>query len=99
MNPTRVNGEVFRQSERLKHGDLITIIDRSFRFVHLMSVYHNGQRIRVYLMSFRDANSPLFSVVHRFDLIHVNRVDPSKKVLGRKGLMKSVQTQGVSPIE
>ncbi|XP_042161285.1 proliferation marker protein Ki-67 isoform X6 [Oncorhynchus tshawytscha] len=31
-NPTRVNGEVFQQSERLKHGDLITIIDRSFRF-------------------------------------------------------------------
>uniref|UniRef100_A0A4W5R484 Marker of proliferation Ki-67 n=1 Tax=Hucho hucho TaxID=62062 RepID=A0A4W5R484_9TELE len=32
VNPTRVNGEVFQQSERLKHGDLITIIDRSFRF-------------------------------------------------------------------
>ncbi|KAK6328976.1 hypothetical protein J4Q44_G00009540 [Coregonus suidteri] len=31
-NPTRVNGEVLQQSERLKHGDLITIIDRSFRF-------------------------------------------------------------------
>ncbi|XP_020309242.1 proliferation marker protein Ki-67 isoform X3 [Oncorhynchus kisutch] len=31
-NPTRVNGEVFQQSERLKHGDVITIIDRSFRF-------------------------------------------------------------------
>lgn len=32
VNPTRINGEVFNQSERLKHGDLITIIDRSFRF-------------------------------------------------------------------
>ncbi|XP_041734234.1 titin isoform X2 [Coregonus clupeaformis] len=32
VNPTRVNGEVFQQSECLKHGDLITIIDRSFRF-------------------------------------------------------------------
>ncbi|XP_025765725.1 proliferation marker protein Ki-67 isoform X6 [Oreochromis niloticus] len=31
-NPTRVNGEVLQQSERLKHGDVITIIDRSFRF-------------------------------------------------------------------
>ncbi|XP_030611789.1 proliferation marker protein Ki-67 [Archocentrus centrarchus] len=31
-NPTRVNGEVLKQSERLKHGDVITIIDRSFRF-------------------------------------------------------------------
>ncbi|KAL7371914.1 hypothetical protein ABVT39_006895 [Epinephelus coioides] len=32
VNPTRVNGEVLQQSERLKHGDVITIIDRSFRF-------------------------------------------------------------------
>ncbi|XP_067344171.1 proliferation marker protein Ki-67 isoform X2 [Channa argus] len=32
VNPTLVNGEVLQQSERLKHGDLITIIDRSFRF-------------------------------------------------------------------
>ncbi|KAM4716028.1 proliferation marker protein Ki-67 [Anableps anableps] len=31
-NPTRVNGEVLSQSERLKHGDVITIVDRSFRF-------------------------------------------------------------------
>ncbi|XP_073684744.1 proliferation marker protein Ki-67 [Garra rufa] len=32
VNPTKINGEVLNQSERLKHGDLITIIDRSFRF-------------------------------------------------------------------
>ncbi|CAN9508526.1 unnamed protein product [Ophioblennius macclurei] len=32
VNPTRVNGEVLQQSERLKHGDVITVIDRSFRF-------------------------------------------------------------------
>ncbi|XP_058262302.1 proliferation marker protein Ki-67 isoform X2 [Hemibagrus wyckioides] len=32
VNPTRINGEILQQSERLKHGDLITIIDRSFRF-------------------------------------------------------------------
>ncbi|KAJ4940531.1 hypothetical protein JOQ06_026829 [Pogonophryne albipinna] len=31
-NPTRVNGEALQQSERLKNGDVITIIDRSFRF-------------------------------------------------------------------
>ncbi|XP_077062242.1 uncharacterized protein LOC143714735 [Siphateles boraxobius] len=31
-NPTRINGQVLNQSERLKHGDLITIIDRSYRF-------------------------------------------------------------------
>lgn len=31
VNPTQVNGEVLKQSERLKHGDVITIIDRSFR--------------------------------------------------------------------
>ncbi|XP_029312499.1 proliferation marker protein Ki-67 isoform X2 [Cottoperca gobio] len=32
VNPTRVNGEALQQAERLKHGDVITIIDRSFRF-------------------------------------------------------------------
>nr|XP_057918650.1 proliferation marker protein Ki-67 isoform X2 [Doryrhamphus excisus] len=32
VNPTRVNGEALQQSERLKHGDVITIVDRSFRF-------------------------------------------------------------------
>uniref|UniRef100_A0A8C5GT12 Proliferation marker protein Ki-67-like n=1 Tax=Gouania willdenowi TaxID=441366 RepID=A0A8C5GT12_GOUWI len=32
VNPICVNGEVLKQSDRLKHGDLITIIDRSFRF-------------------------------------------------------------------
>ncbi|XP_072312207.1 proliferation marker protein Ki-67 [Eucyclogobius newberryi] len=32
VNPTQVNGEALQQSERLKHGDVITIIDRSFRF-------------------------------------------------------------------
>ncbi|XP_016336580.1 antigen KI-67-like isoform X2 [Sinocyclocheilus anshuiensis] len=32
VNPTCINGQVLNQSERLKHGDVITIIDRSFRF-------------------------------------------------------------------
>ncbi|KAM8836024.1 proliferation marker protein Ki-67 [Spinachia spinachia] len=32
VNPTRVNGEALQQAERLKHGDVITVIDRSFRF-------------------------------------------------------------------
>ncbi|TDG98119.1 hypothetical protein EPR50_G00215600 [Perca flavescens] len=32
VNPTCVNGEALQQSERLKHGDVITVIDRSFRF-------------------------------------------------------------------
>ncbi|XP_053269905.1 proliferation marker protein Ki-67 isoform X2 [Pleuronectes platessa] len=32
VNPTRINGEALQQSERLKHGDVITVIDRSFRF-------------------------------------------------------------------
>ncbi|KAJ8365507.1 hypothetical protein SKAU_G00143380 [Synaphobranchus kaupii] len=32
VNPTRINGEVMKQAQRLTHGDVITIIDRSFRF-------------------------------------------------------------------
>ncbi|XP_017274054.1 proliferation marker protein Ki-67 [Kryptolebias marmoratus] len=31
-NPTCVNGAALHQSERLKHGDVITVVDRSFRF-------------------------------------------------------------------
>nr|XP_020461853.1 proliferation marker protein Ki-67-like isoform X2 [Monopterus albus] len=30
--PTRVNGDALLQSKSLKHGDMITILDRSFRF-------------------------------------------------------------------
>ncbi|XP_041424578.1 proliferation marker protein Ki-67 isoform X26 [Xenopus laevis] len=32
VNPTQLNGTAIEQTERLKHGDVITIIDRSFRF-------------------------------------------------------------------
>ncbi|XP_063049369.1 proliferation marker protein Ki-67-like [Engraulis encrasicolus] len=32
VNPTCINGVAMKQSERLKHGDVFTIIDRSFRF-------------------------------------------------------------------
>ncbi|XP_048842963.1 proliferation marker protein Ki-67 [Brienomyrus brachyistius] len=32
VNPTLINGKPIQQSERLKHGDIITIIDRCFRF-------------------------------------------------------------------
>nr|1R21_A Chain A, Antigen Ki-67 [Homo sapiens] len=31
-NPTQVNGSVIDEPVRLKHGDVITIIDRSFRY-------------------------------------------------------------------
>ncbi|XP_044155925.1 serine/arginine repetitive matrix protein 2-like isoform X7 [Bufo gargarizans] len=32
VNPTRLNGNVVKRPVHLKHGDVITIIDRSFRF-------------------------------------------------------------------
>ncbi|XP_061088273.1 proliferation marker protein Ki-67 isoform X2 [Conger conger] len=32
VNPTRINGEALKQAQHLKHGDVITVIDRSFRF-------------------------------------------------------------------
>nr|KAF6456943.1 hypothetical protein HJG63_011572 [Rousettus aegyptiacus] len=31
-NPTQVNGSVIDEPVQLKHGDLITIVDRSFRY-------------------------------------------------------------------
>ena len=33
MHPTRVNGKEVEQPECLKHGDLITVVVRSFRLV------------------------------------------------------------------
>ncbi|XP_018413316.1 PREDICTED: antigen KI-67 [Nanorana parkeri] len=32
VNPAQLNGNALKQTVRLKHGDIITIIDRSFRF-------------------------------------------------------------------
>ncbi|XP_056384872.1 proliferation marker protein Ki-67 isoform X2 [Hyla sarda] len=32
VNPTQINGTIVKQPVQLKHGDVITIIDRSFRF-------------------------------------------------------------------
>ncbi|NWU53689.1 KI67 protein, partial [Dromas ardeola] len=32
VNPTQLNGGCFQQPVPLKHGDVLTIIDRSFRF-------------------------------------------------------------------
>ncbi|XP_064419184.1 proliferation marker protein Ki-67-like [Latimeria chalumnae] len=32
VNPARLNGNIVQQPERLSHGDVFTIIDRSFRF-------------------------------------------------------------------
>lgn len=54
VNPTRVNGEALQQSERLKHGDVITIIDRSFRYV--VTVYdvffrHSGLSLALFVHS------------------------------------------------
>ncbi|NXX77090.1 KI67 protein, partial [Urocolius indicus] len=32
VNPTQLNGDCFQQPVLLKHGDVLTVIDRSFRF-------------------------------------------------------------------
>lgn len=48
VNPTSVNGEVLQQSERLKHGDVITIIDRSFRWANLRLFIVNILSIYIY---------------------------------------------------
>ncbi|KFQ23940.1 Antigen KI-67, partial [Merops nubicus] len=32
VNPTRLNGALFQHAVPLRHGDVFTIIDRSFRF-------------------------------------------------------------------
>ncbi|CAM5157219.1 unnamed protein product [Natator depressus] len=35
VNPTQLNGNSFQQPAHLKHGDVFTIVDRSFRFEYL----------------------------------------------------------------
>ena len=32
VNPTKLNGEALSQTKKIKHKDILTIIDRSFRF-------------------------------------------------------------------
>ncbi|XP_069755757.1 proliferation marker protein Ki-67 isoform X2 [Narcine bancroftii] len=41
VNQTLLNGKVVRHSERLKHRDTFTVIDRSFRFEYPLDSVHN----------------------------------------------------------
>ncbi|XP_070421080.1 proliferation marker protein Ki-67 [Equus przewalskii] len=41
-NPTRVNGSTFDKPVQLKHGDVITIVDRSFRYENENESHQNG---------------------------------------------------------
>ncbi|NXR69962.1 KI67 protein, partial [Rhadina sibilatrix] len=46
VNPTRLNGACFEQPVPLKHGDVLTIIDRSFRFEYPLQSTPKKRRSR-----------------------------------------------------
>lgn len=85
MNPTRVNGEILQQSERLKHGDLITIIDRSFRLVCYKSVTMETIKIRGV-------------TVHKITIQYAPRFDGmiSLRYSGKQLLLKKLA--GITPL-
>ncbi|OXB57823.1 hypothetical protein ASZ78_001959 [Callipepla squamata] len=46
VNPTQLNGDYFQQPVPLKHGDVLTIIDRSFRFEYPLQSTPKKRRSR-----------------------------------------------------
>ncbi|NXP38032.1 KI67 protein, partial [Leiothrix lutea] len=46
VNPTQLNGAGFEQPVALKHGDVLTIIDRSFRFEYPLESTPKKRRSR-----------------------------------------------------
>ncbi|XP_061334543.1 proliferation marker protein Ki-67 isoform X2 [Pezoporus flaviventris] len=46
VNPTQLNGAGFQQPVTLKHGDVVTIIDRSFRFEYPLQATPRKRRSR-----------------------------------------------------
>ncbi|NXR72155.1 KI67 protein, partial [Pycnonotus jocosus] len=46
VNPTKLNGACFEQPVPLKHGDVLTIIDRSFRFEYPLQSTPKKRRSR-----------------------------------------------------
>lgn len=72
MNPTCVNGQTLQQSERLKHGDVISILDRSFRFV--LTVYSKLYTIICIWVLFGFVMIPVFILgLSTLQLLHQRR--------------------------
>ncbi|KFO78090.1 Antigen KI-67, partial [Cuculus canorus] len=46
VNPTQLNGSCFQEPVPLKHGDVLTIIDRSFRFEYPLQSTPRKRRSR-----------------------------------------------------
>ncbi|XP_072335287.1 proliferation marker protein Ki-67 isoform X2 [Scyliorhinus torazame] len=68
VNRTRLNSKVVLQSERLKHRDVFTIIDRSFRFEYpLDSVHNTSPRKRRSLSSLKNETLQVLHVQQGVD--------------------------------
>ncbi|XP_072197035.1 proliferation marker protein Ki-67 isoform X2 [Excalfactoria chinensis] len=80
VNPTQLNGDYFHQPVPLKHGDVLTIIDRSFRFEYPLQSTPKKRRSR----SPKD---------EKLQVLHVQQVAEvellSKQTSGSKSLCSS----------
>nr|XP_047913577.1 proliferation marker protein Ki-67 isoform X1 [Anser cygnoides]XP_047913586.1 proliferation marker protein Ki-67 isoform X1 [Anser cygnoides] len=68
VNPTQLNGSCFQQPVPLKHGDVLTIIDRSFRFEYPLQSTPRKRRSR----SLKDETRQVLHVqqVAEVELLH-----------------------------
>ncbi|XP_078421006.1 proliferation marker protein Ki-67 isoform X2 [Cetorhinus maximus] len=68
VNQTHLNGKVVLHSERLKHRDMFTVIDRSFRFEYpLDSVHNTSPRKRRSLSSLKNETLQVLHVQQGVD--------------------------------
>ncbi|XP_061857696.1 proliferation marker protein Ki-67 isoform X2 [Colius striatus] len=84
VNPTQLNGGCFQQPVPLKHGDVLTVIDRSFRFEYPLQSTPRKRRSR----SPKDETLQVLHVqqVAEVELLH-------KQTPGSKGLRASDKTE------
>ncbi|XP_058044707.1 proliferation marker protein Ki-67 [Ahaetulla prasina] len=82
-NPTQLNGNLFQDPTHLKHGDILTIIDRSFRFEYPPSSFPQKRLSR----SQEKETLQILHVQHmqQTDLLHPQNSDyKSSPITGKK---------------
>ncbi|XP_072413696.1 proliferation marker protein Ki-67 [Chiloscyllium punctatum] len=85
VNRTHLNGNVVLHSERLKHHDVFTVIDRSFRFEYpLDSVHNTSPRKRRSLSSLRNETLQVLHVQQGVDDCSQSPGNDHRSTSGRK---------------
>ncbi|XP_043568540.1 proliferation marker protein Ki-67-like [Chiloscyllium plagiosum] len=85
VNRTHLNGNVVLHSERLKHHDVFTVIDRSFRFEYpLDSVHNTSPRKRRSLSNLRNETLQVLHVQQGVDDCSQSSGNDHRSTSGRK---------------